>query len=104
MHCLVTVCKHVNNIRAIASIEKLLEAVFFLGSASKLYNEYPRPASWIRLSSVMGYSPDINDVSTEAEEYPLLRSITKKRLAKADWEDLACALGICKMYGLAIAL
>jgi hypothetical protein len=28
-------------------------------------------------SSVVGYSPDSNDVSTEAEESPLLRALTK---------------------------
>jgi hypothetical protein len=33
-------------------------------------------------SSVVGYSPESNDVSTEAEESPLLRSITKQRLLK----------------------
>jgi hypothetical protein len=30
----------------------------------------------------VGYSPDSNDVSTEAEESPLLRAITKQRLIK----------------------
>jgi hypothetical protein len=35
-------------------------------------------------NSVMGYSTDSNDVSTEAEESPLLRSVTGKRLVKAD--------------------
>jgi hypothetical protein len=29
---------------------------------------------------VVGYSPDSKDVSIEAEEFPLLRSITRKRL------------------------
>jgi hypothetical protein len=33
-------------------------------------------------SSVVGYSPESNDVSTEAEESLLLRSVTRKRLAK----------------------
>jgi hypothetical protein len=40
--------------------------------------------------------PEGNDVSTEAEESPLLRSVTRKRLGKADWEDLVCALVILK--------
>jgi hypothetical protein len=50
MHCLVTVGKHVNSIRAIArqppitTIGKLLKAVFSVGSAPRLYNEDPRPA------------------------------------------------------------
>jgi hypothetical protein len=30
----------------------------------------------------VGYSPDSIDVSTEAEEYPLLRAVTKQRLVK----------------------
>jgi hypothetical protein len=35
-------------------------------------------------SSVGGYSPDSNGVTTEALESPLLRSVTRKRLVKAD--------------------
>jgi hypothetical protein len=34
-------------------------------------------------SAVVGYSPDSNDVSTEAEKSRLLRSVTGKRLVKA---------------------
>jgi hypothetical protein len=34
----------------------------------------------ILFSVAMGYLPDSNDVSTEAEESPLLRSVTGKRL------------------------
>jgi hypothetical protein len=30
----------------------------------------------------MGYSPDSNNVSREAEESPLLRAVTKQRLVK----------------------
>jgi hypothetical protein len=33
-------------------------------------------------SSVVGYLPDSNDVSTEAEESPLLRAVTKQRQMK----------------------
>jgi hypothetical protein len=33
-------------------------------------------------SSVVEYSPNSHDVSTEAEESPLLRAVTKQRLAK----------------------
>jgi hypothetical protein len=33
-------------------------------------------------SAVVGYSLDSNDVSTEAEESPLLRFVTKQRLVK----------------------
>jgi hypothetical protein len=48
--CFVTVCTHVNNIRAIAkqqpitTIEELLKAAFSVGSAPRPYNEDPRPA------------------------------------------------------------
>jgi hypothetical protein len=35
-------------------------------------------------NSVVGYSPDSNDVSIEAEESPFLRFVTGKRLVKAD--------------------
>jgi hypothetical protein len=35
-------------------------------------------------SSAVGYSLDSNDVSTEADESPFLRSVTGKRLVKAD--------------------
>jgi hypothetical protein len=51
-----------------------------------------------------GIFPDSNDVSTEAEESPLLRSVTGKRLAKADCEGLACAVVIYKVWRLAIVL
>jgi hypothetical protein len=33
-------------------------------------------------SSIVAYSPDRNDVSTEAEEFPLLRAVARKRLVK----------------------
>jgi hypothetical protein len=41
----------------------------------------------------VGYSPDSNNVSTEAEESPLLRVVTKQCLVKTlqDGEDLACS-------------
>jgi hypothetical protein len=44
-------------------------------------------------SSVLGYSPDSNDVSTEIEESPLLRAVTEQRLEKKlhTGEDLACS-------------
>jgi hypothetical protein len=50
MRCLVTASKHVNDIRIIVrqppitTIEELLEAVFSVGSAPRLYNEDPRSA------------------------------------------------------------
>jgi hypothetical protein len=52
---------------------------------------------WWRYSladnSFVGYLPDSNDVSTEAEESPLLGSVTKQRLMKTlqAGEDLACS-------------
>jgi hypothetical protein len=66
MRCLVAAGKHVNHIRAIATqpsittIEKLLEAVFSVGSVPKLYSEDPQ-AGWVR--SFAGYSPDSSDIS-----------------------------------------
>jgi hypothetical protein len=41
----------------------------------------------------VGYSPDSNDVSREAEETPLLRAVNKQRLVKTlqAGEDLACS-------------
>jgi hypothetical protein len=54
--------------------------------------------------AVMRYSPDINDVSAEAEDSPLLRSVTGKRLMKADLEDLAFVVVIYKAWRLAIVL
>jgi hypothetical protein len=57
MCCLVTAGKHVNNIRAIArqppiTVEGLLEAVFSVGSAPRLYSEDSRLAEAVQLSEV----------------------------------------------------
>jgi hypothetical protein len=49
MGCLVEACKHVNDIRDIArqppitTIGKLLEVVFSVGSALRVYSKDPRP-------------------------------------------------------------
>jgi hypothetical protein len=59
---------------------------------------------WWVGSSVVGYKPAGNDVSTEAEESQFLRSVTRKRLVKTDWEDLTRAPVICKVQRLAMAL
>jgi hypothetical protein len=52
-----------------------------------------RPPAWELFNwsngAVVGYSPDSNDVSTEAEEFPLLRSVTGKRLVTADLRRLS---------------
>jgi hypothetical protein len=50
MYCLVVDGKHINDIQAVArqlqitKIEKLLEAVFYVGSALRLYSKDPRQA------------------------------------------------------------
>jgi hypothetical protein len=50
MCCLVAAGKHVNDIQAVArqppitTIEKLMEAVFTVGSILRLYSKDPRPA------------------------------------------------------------
>jgi hypothetical protein len=67
MRCLVTVGKHVNNIRAITrqppiTIKELFGAVFSVGSVRSIYNEDPRPTQWNLESSVAGYSPDKKDL------------------------------------------
>jgi hypothetical protein len=49
-------------------------------------------------SSVVEYSPDSNDVSTEVEESLLSRSFAGKRLVEADLEILACAVVMCKLW------
>jgi hypothetical protein len=52
MRCVVTVGKHINDIRDIArqqnitTIDELLEAVFSVSSAPRLYSEVPRPAEF----------------------------------------------------------
>jgi hypothetical protein len=50
--------------------EELLEVVFSIGFASRLHSENPRPTS--------------NDVNREAGEASFLRSVTRKRLVKAN--------------------
>jgi hypothetical protein len=59
---------------------------------SKLSSAMEAEKRW-RYSSVVGYSPDNNDMSTEAEESPLLRAVTKQRLVKTlqAVEGLACS-------------
>jgi hypothetical protein len=61
MSCLITAGKHVNNIRGIArqppitTLEGLLEAVFPVGSAPRLYSEDPRPTKRLRLGGGQAY-------------------------------------------------
>jgi hypothetical protein len=40
-------------------------------------------------SSVVGYSPDSYDVSTEAEEPPLLETVARERLVKIEGWKIA---------------
>jgi hypothetical protein len=44
----------------------------------------------------VGYSPDSNEVSAEAEESPLLEAVTWERLVKKQKTE-ACAVVICEM-------
>jgi hypothetical protein len=48
----------------------------------------------LEFSAVVGYSPDTNDVNTEAEEFSLLTSVAGKRLVEAERDDLACTVVI----------
>jgi hypothetical protein len=83
----------------------LLETVFYTQFVQRGCKEdnWGNPIIWALSSAreagknsvdslVAGYSPDSNDMNTEAEESPLLRAVTKQRLVKTleDGEDLAC--------------
>jgi hypothetical protein len=57
---------------------------------------------WVQLSSVR--ESERNDVSIEAEESALLRSVIRKRPLKAKREDIIFAKVICKLCEIAIAL
>jgi hypothetical protein len=56
-------------------------------------------------SSVVGYSLNSNNMSTEAEEFPLLRPVTKQQLMRTlqAGEDLACS-DYCKVWKSVIML
>jgi hypothetical protein len=53
----------------------------------------------------VGYSPDSNDVSTEAEESPLLGDVVRERLVRTQGagKGLSGAVLICKVCTSAIA-
>jgi hypothetical protein len=51
-------------------------------------------------SLVAEYSPESKDVSIEADESSLLRSVTRKQLVKANWKDVASVVVICKLCEL----
>jgi hypothetical protein len=58
-----------------------------------------------RYSSVVGYSPDSNDVSTEAAESPLIETVASERQVKTQAaKGLAGAVVICELWRSAIAL
>jgi hypothetical protein len=59
MRCLVTGGKHVNGVRTMASqppitIQELLEVMFSVVSAPRLYSENPRPAEWSEVKWLVG--------------------------------------------------
>jgi hypothetical protein len=72
--------KHVNDIRAvvrqlpITTIEKLLEAVFSVGSAPRLLSEETKPAESVQLWDIR---PTVMTSAREAEESPLLEAVAK---------------------------
>jgi hypothetical protein len=89
-----------------ATIELPLETMFSARSVRRGYKEdnWDNPVSWElssareaekrwHYSSVVGYSLDSSDLSTDAEESPLLRVVTKQQLVKTlqAVEDLACS-------------
>jgi hypothetical protein len=80
MRCLVAAGKHVDDIQAIAeqppitTIEKLLEAVFSVGSSPRLYSD--------DVSSVAGYSPDSNDVSAGRRRISTVRIRCQETLSE----------------------
>jgi hypothetical protein len=101
--------KHIPMIMNIhAAIELLLEMVFYTPSLQRGCKEgiWGDPLSWELSSardaekewhcssvdnSVVGYSPNNKDVSTEAEESPFMSAVTKQWLVKTlqAGEDLA---------------
>jgi hypothetical protein len=62
------------------------------GAISQLSSAREAEKRW-RYGSIVGYSPDSNGGTTEAEESPLLRAVTKQRLVKTlqAEEHLACS-------------
>jgi hypothetical protein len=68
------------------------------GLAVQLSSAREAEKRW-RYSSVVGHSPDSNDVSIEAEESALLEAVTRKRPLKTlqAGEDLVFAAVICKV-------
>jgi hypothetical protein len=64
------------------SVEEKLLVVSLKGPVAKVVNRQSYSNSNSECSSVVEYSLDSNNVSTEAEEYTLLRTVTGKRLLK----------------------
>jgi hypothetical protein len=92
----ITAGKHVNDIRAIdrqppiTTIKSWWRRCFLLGP----HGGYTARTLGRLTEFRWGYSPDSNDMSTEAGESSLLCSVTRKRLVKANWEDSVWELAI----------
>jgi hypothetical protein len=86
MCCLVAVGKHVSDIPTIsrqppiATREELLEAVFSVGSAHRLYSEDPRLAERVQLQDIC---QTVTTWARKAEVSPLLDAVASERLEKA---------------------
>jgi hypothetical protein len=52
----------------------------------------------------VGYSPDINEVSAEAEDSPLLEAVTRERLAKTQQTEKPVCCSDFKVWKLAVVL
>ena len=54
----------------------------------------------------MRYSPNSNEVSVEAEEFPLLEAIAREHLVQTEQarKGLAGTVVICELWRLAVAL
>jgi hypothetical protein len=111
MSCLVTACKGVNIIRAIAkqppiaTVEELLERCFLLGPPRGYITRFPGRFREINRSQLRDILRTGRTLAWEAEESPLLRSVTRKRLLTLRaGENLVFAAVICKVCRSAIAL
>jgi hypothetical protein len=88
-----------------ATNEVLLETVLYTRSGYKEDN-WGNQVSSVRECVKLGRPPFIEDLSTEAEEWPLSEAVTGKRLLKIpqNGKGLACAGVICKVWTSVIVL
>jgi hypothetical protein len=77
-----------------------MEVLFSAGSATGLYNEDPGPTQGIERVQLRDIRQTWRTGALEAEESPLLTSVTRKRLVKANWEYLVFAAVIWLDIGL----